>query len=370
MTGKPLVVSENQVAKLLEASDCINLARNAYIRLAKHQALNPERLLLTVPGGASFFTMPAYILGQKTVAVKVAGLNPANSKRHRPSVSATIYVYNSTNGSEVARIEAETLTAIRTAASSAVATDLLAPSDSQTLGVIGTGRQANAHVPALLKVRGFSRMLVYSRSKAHRKKFTESIRKICKVPATHVDSIQKVVSSSQVLVLATNSQTPLFNGRHVQPGTQVNAIGSALPEAREVDSHLVAKGFLVVDSIPQALSTYGDIMIPIREMRITRERLNELGELLIHPGRIPKSKGTISLFKSGGLAVLDAAFADHIVTLLTPTSRKPNSPHRATTSPGGKKSPRISPVLKNVTWLPGPSGSGRFSKGLHQSETG
>ncbi len=316
LTGPPLVITENQVEKLLKASDCNSLARNAYIRLAKHQALNPERSLLTVPGGASFFTMPAHILGQKTVTIKVATLNPANPERQQPSVKATVYVYNSTTGSELARIEAETLTTFRTAASSAVATDLLAPRDSETLGVIGTGRQARAHIPALLKVRSFTRILVYSRSPAHRKNFTESIRKTCNIPVAPADSPEEVASSSQVLVLATNSPTPLFKGRHVQPGTHVNAVGSALPEAREADGQLVAKSFLVVDSIPQALSTYGDIMIPVREKKITRHRLNELGELLVHPSRVPRSQGVISLFKSGGLAVLDAAFANHIVSLI------------------------------------------------------
>ncbi len=316
MQGRPLHITERQVVKLLQASDCTSLARDAYIRLAKDQALSPERGILRVPKGASFFTMPAHILGHKTVAIKVARLNPSNPTKHQPSVMATVYVYDSTTGAELARIEAETLTAFRTAASSAVAADLLAPIDCETLGIIGAGKQARAHVSAMLGVRSFSRILVYSRSRAHRKNFAAYVRKTSKIPVLPNDTQEDVASSSQVLVLATNSRTPLFNGRHIRPGTHVSAIGAALPTAREVDTHLVARSFLVVDSIPQAVSSYGDIMIPIEQKRITRDDLNELGDLLIHPLGIPRRHHLISLFKSGGIAVLDAAFANHIVTRL------------------------------------------------------
>jgi ornithine cyclodeaminase/alanine dehydrogenase-like protein (mu-crystallin family) len=322
MLGKPLYVSDSQVKRILQASDCMRLARDAYVRLSRRRALNPERGLLSVPGGSSIFTMPAHILGQRTVTVKVARLNPANPQKHRPSVMATVYAYDSTTGTELAQIEAEALTAFRTAASTAVATDLLASRSCDTLGIIGTGEQARAHVPALSKIRGFSRILVYSRSRSHRRRFAAEVSRTSDIPTTQVNSPREVVSSSQVLVLATNSEKPLFNGRLVQPGTHVNAIGAALPTTREVDTHLVAKSFLAVDSIPQATSTYGDIMIPIREGGITREDLNELGALLIHPGRIPKGQRGITLFKSGGLAVLDAAFANHIITRLATGPRR------------------------------------------------
>jgi alanine dehydrogenase len=316
MQGRPLHITERQVAKLLQASDCIRLAREAYIRLAKHRALSPARAILNVPKGASFFAMPAHILGHETVAIKVARLNSSNPARHRPSVMATVYVYDSTTGTELAHIEAETLTAFRTAASSAVAADLLAPIDCETLGIIGAGKQARAHVSAMLKVRSFSQILAYSRSLANRKNFAAFARKTTKIPVLLSDTPEEVASCSQVLVLATNSMTPLFDGRHVRPGTHVSAIGAALPTAREVDTHLVARSFLVVDSISQAVSSYGDIMIPIGQKRITRDDLNELGDLLIHPLGVPRRHRLISLFKSGGIAVLDAAFANLIVSRL------------------------------------------------------
>src|SRR5713101_4212315 len=162
MTGKPLYVTENRVTKLLQAADFISLAREAYVRLAKGSALGPERLFFTIPKRASFYIMPAHVLGRKTVTVKVARLNTTNPRRHQSSVMASLHVYDSTTGAELAHLEADGLTAIRTAASSAVATDLLAPSNCEVLGVIGTGKQARAHIPPLLRVRGFSRILIHS----------------------------------------------------------------------------------------------------------------------------------------------------------------------------------------------------------------
>jgi len=315
MRKSPVYVSNLEVSRLLRTSDSIRLARDAYIKLARHQALSPERFVLTVPRKTSFFIMPAHILGQKTVTVKIARLNPANPTKGLPSVMASLYVYDSTTGVELARVEGEELTAIRTAAGSAVATDLLAPGSCDTLGIIGTGKQARAQVPALLKVRKFSEILVYSRRKAHRDKFAEQIQKTHQVRVRPAASPEEVAGSSQVLVLATNSETPLFDGNLVNRGTHVNAIGSALPTTREVDDNLVARSFIVVDSIPQAISTYGDIMIPLKQRKINLEDLNELGQLLTRPIPLPGGE-MISLFKSGGLAVLDAVFADYIVRRL------------------------------------------------------
>jgi ornithine cyclodeaminase/alanine dehydrogenase-like protein (mu-crystallin family) len=316
MMNTPDYDSNLDVLRLLRTSDSIRLARKAYIKLAEHQAISPERLVLTVPRKTSFFVMPAHILGQKTVAVKIARLNPANPARGLPSVMASLYVYDSTTGVELARVDAEELTAIRTAASSAVATDLLAPTRCDTLGIVGTGKQAMAHVQALLKVRRFSEILVYSRSKAHSRRFADHVHKTHLVRVRPVASPEDVASSSQVLVLATNSKTPLFKGNLVNPGTHVNAIGSALPATREVDTDLVSRSFIVVDSILQALSTYGDIMIPLKQKKISRQDLNELGHLLTRPSLLPR-RGMISLFKSGGLAALDAIFADYLVGRLT-----------------------------------------------------
>jgi ornithine cyclodeaminase/alanine dehydrogenase-like protein (mu-crystallin family) len=310
-----LRVTEADVKNLLTFSKAIGFAREAYTRLARGDALNPGRILLTVPGGVSMFFMPAHILGQRTVSVKIARVNAENPAFSHPTVMSDILVYGSQSGVLLAEIAGENLTAIRTAASSAVATDLLARKDAECLGLFGAGRQAEAHVPAIQRVRDLSRVVVYSRDKRRREAFAKRISRECDVETLPADSPKKVVIESDLLVTATTSRTPLFKGELVENGTHVNAIGAAEPDAREIDTSLVKRSTLIVDSREQAIYTYGDIVIPIRERAIEATHIRaELGGLLAGKSSISRGANDITLFKSGGLAVLDAVAADYIVS--------------------------------------------------------
>src|SRR5438309_6526437 len=241
--------------------------------------------------------MPAYVFGLGTVSLKVVSVKSGDRHGSLPSTSAIIYVFDSKTGSELARIAGDNLTAIRTAASSAVATDILAIKDVETLGIIGTGKQAQAHIPAILEVRNVSRVLVYSRSKAHRAAFVRSASKNIRVPVNTATSREEVARKSDALVLATSSRVPLFNGSIVPLGNHVNAIGSALPNSREMDTTLVKRSVIVVDSMEQAVATYGDIRIPLKEKAITRSHImGELGELLLNPSIIDRERNDITIF--------------------------------------------------------------------------
>ena len=315
---KPILsISEAEVGQALTVRKSIELARQAYVKRARKLALEPLRTWFTIPGGASFYFMPAHVFGLKTVTVKVVSVKRGNGTRPIPSTSATIYVFDSKTGSALARIAGNNLTAIRTAASSALATHILALREVDTLGIIGTGRQAQAHVPAMLQVRNVSRVLVYSRSKAHRAAFVRSVSKSTSVPVSSATSAEELARKSDVLVLATSSPVPLFRGSSVSRGTHVNAIGASLPSSREMDTTLVKRSVLVVDSLEQAVATYGDVMIPLKERAITRSHIRaELAELILDPRIMKRGKNDITIFKAGGLAVLDAIFADYLVSRL------------------------------------------------------
>src|SRR6267378_3744609 len=210
---KPILsISEAEVGQALTVRKSIELARQAYVKRARKLVLEPLRTWFTIPGGASFYFMPAHVFGLRTVSVKVVSAKRGAGNRPRPSTLATIHVFDSKTGSTLARIAGNNLTAIRTAASSAVATHILALKEVDTLGIIGTGRQARAHVPAILEVRNVSRVLVYSRSTAHRKAFVRSASKITSVPVSAATSAEEVARKSDVLVLATSSPVPLFKG--------------------------------------------------------------------------------------------------------------------------------------------------------------
>jgi len=153
------------------------------------------------------FFMPAYVSGQGTVSVKIARLNPRNPAVSLPTVMSDILMYDSQSGVLLAEVPGESLTAIRTAASSAVATDLLARRHVECLGLFGTGRQAEAHVPAIQQVRDISRVVVYSRDNDRREAFARDISRNHKVKAFVASSPEEVVKESDLIVTATTSHT-------------------------------------------------------------------------------------------------------------------------------------------------------------------
>lgn len=312
-----LHVTDADVKRLLPLSKAIDLVREAYLKLARAEALNPPRVMLSIPHGASMYFMPAYILGQRAVAVKVARVNPENSRGALPSVLLTLYMYDAITGEPMAEVEGERLTAIRTAASSALATSLLSKDAASVLGMYGSGTEAASHIQALQMVRNFDKVIVYSRDKGRREKFAEKMTRECEIPITTVDSPDRVAESADVITTATTSGVPIFNGNLVKVGTHVNAIGSAAPEAREVDSNLVGRSTVVVDSRSQALSTYGDIMAPLREGAVREEDILELGDLLNYDAKLARKPADITLFKSGGVAVLDAMVSNYVVDSLS-----------------------------------------------------
>src|SRR5215472_2362203 len=240
-----LKVSEADVRHILPFSKAIDLVREAYVKLARGEATNPERTLLQVPNGSSMYFMPAYVGGQPNVVIKIARVNSENSRLSIPTVLSTIYAYDSTTGVLTAEVQGDWLTAVRTAASTAVATDLLAKKKVSVLGVYGSGVLARAHVPALRLVRDFDRVLVHSKNKSRREEFAEDVSQETGVNVEATGSSNEVAEQSDVIVTATSSETPVLDGRLVKPGAHVNAVGRSSPEARELDTALVKRSKLV-----------------------------------------------------------------------------------------------------------------------------
>src|SRR5438046_3731423 len=225
-----LHVNEADVKRLLPFSKAIELVREAYVRLARGEAANSRRGLLWVPGGAAVFFRPGHVYGQGSVAVKVARVNAGNPRVSLPTVLLTIYAYDATTGVQVAEVQGEWLTAVRTATSTTVATDILASKSVRVLGVFGTGREAVTHIPMLMLVRDFDKVLVYSRDKARRELFAEKTSRDHEIPVVAADSPGRVARESDGIVTATTPETPVFDGRLVKPGSPVNAISRANPQ--------------------------------------------------------------------------------------------------------------------------------------------
>ena len=304
-------LSKSQVSSILSMAESIRAVEEAFRELALGTATMPTRLSLSIPEKQGWLgVMPAYLANAGTLATKIVTVYQENTTRHGiANVLASVILNDVETGRVQAIIEGSQITAMRTGAVSGVATKYLARTDANRVGMFGAGVQARKQLQAVCEVRRIRSALVYDTNKESTKDFiAESAKADMTVSAA--DSPEEVVQKSDIIVTATTSKNPVFSGRHIRPGTHINAIGAFTPAAREVDNETVSTSKIVVDSIDAALAEAGDIIIPLREGVIQRQSIwAELGEIVSgkKPGRTSNKETT--LFKSVGLGIQDAAVA-------------------------------------------------------------
>src|SRR5581483_1707163 len=199
---------------------------------------------------------------------------------------------------------------IRTAAVSGVATRLLAREDARELAIVGAGHQAHPHIAAMLEARPFERIRIASRS------FEHAERLAAEWPlASAVESVEEAVRGADVVCTVTSSKEPVLERGWLKEGAHVNAVGSSVKDARELDTETIVACSLFVDRRESTVNEAGDYLMPLAEGAISGpEHIKaELGEILIgaHPGRT--SPQELTVFKSLGLAVEDLAAAEYVV---------------------------------------------------------
>ena len=304
-------LSEEDVRRALDPARVIFAIEDAF-RRRYPTTLMPVRTQMRLANGV-FLIMPCYdreggCLGMKLVMVSDRPANP-DEKLH-----ATYLLLDPETGQPTLTIAARYLTEIRTAAASAVATKFLAGEDVKVLGVFGTGRQARAHLKVLRLVRNFDHFLVSGLDPGRSREFAQEMAAELGAKVESVYS-RACAAESDVLCTCTTSQTPLFDGNLLRPGTHINAIGSFQPHTREVDDATIQRSRIFVDTFEGALSEAGDLLIPISKGLITRSYIiGDLHQLVSgkKPGRTNPTQ--ITLFKSVGCALEDLATAELLVS--------------------------------------------------------
>jgi ornithine cyclodeaminase/alanine dehydrogenase-like protein (mu-crystallin family) len=253
--------SEEQVRKAANTDGVITAIREAFTRgfATVHM---PVRTVLSLDS-AVLLIMPCYDSSINAAGVKLVSVS------EKAGVQATYELLDPATGICVARIEANYLTDLRTAATSAVATDLLARKDARTLGVFGCGRQAAAHIGVLPRVRDFQRFLVCGSKLSNVKAFCAKMKRENGLHVEPADAAT-VARESDVLCTCTTAHEPLFDGRLVREGTHLNLVGAFQPHTREVDDATVRRSHVVVDTYEGALAEAGDLLIPLRSGAIGR----------------------------------------------------------------------------------------------------
>ena len=328
-----LLLSKSQVEALLPMEECIAAVEDAFATLARGASVQPLRaatwlpdrrgLLGTMPGLAGGSGERAPTLGIKVVTVfpgnpsNPGSTEPEASEPALPSHQGVVLVFDAHRGNLTAILDAESITAIRTAAASAVATRRLAREDASVLALLGSGVQARTHLEAMGAVRPIERVRVWSRTPEHARSFTREVEAEVEAANAAVevaDSARDAVESADLVCTVTGASEPVLEGAWLAPGTHVNAVGACTPQARELDTEAVVRSRLYTDRRESLFVEAGDFRIPKAEGALTDEHLvGELGELILGtvPGR--GSDREITLFKSLGIAVEDLASAELVV---------------------------------------------------------
>ncbi|MFN8475630.1 MAG: ornithine cyclodeaminase family protein [Anaerolineae bacterium] len=310
-----LVINGAEVAELLPMADAIEVMADALEALARGDAILPLRPVMWLPDRiGALGMMPAYLGGEPSVmGLKVVSVFPGNRGTPYDSHQGAVMLFETNHGRPLAIIDASTITAIRTAAVTGVATRALAREDAGNLAILGSGVQAQTHLDAMLAVRPIRRIRVWSRTADNAQEFAERESGRHNVEIEVSESAQEAVNGADLICTVTSATAPVLKGEWIAEGAHVNAVGSSVPFARELDTEAVARSRMYVDRRESTLNEAGDFLFPKQEGAVDDSHIQgELGDLLI--GRVEgrRSPAEITLFKSLGLAVEDLAAGYHI----------------------------------------------------------
>ena len=306
-----LILNRKDVMSILTMSDCIESVETAFAELDNGTAVMPLRINIKPPGGLSLY-MPAYLKETGALACKVVTAYKNNPEKFSlPTVMGTVLLQNPKTGEVISIMDGGYLTAVRTGAASGVATKYLARDDkAQVAGIFGAGVQAKMQLWAVKEVRDISRAYVYDISKEAETEFINEMSKKLEIEIIKSVSPEDLLKESDIICTATSSADPLFSGKNIKEGTHINGIGSHTPNARELDTETIKISKFVGDSREACFKEAGDIMIPLENGEITEDHFYaELGEIITGKKEGRKDNTEITLFKSNGLAVQDAAAA-------------------------------------------------------------
>lgn len=297
-------ITEAQVATVLHPNEAREALRAAFAQHGHGQAqvLARHRATGTLDGAALAISAMGAILDADGELPAVLGTKVYSARNGQ--YNFLVSLFSAATGAALATLEANEFTRLRTAAATAVAADLLALPNAKTLAVFGAGIQARAHAEALTRVRRFDRILVCARSGAQA--LARELGEQLNLTVRAVDAAE-AAAQADVIVTATRSPVPLFDGALVKPGAFVAAVGASTARARELDDALLGRASQVVVEWRTAAEQEAGDIVQAAPGVIAPERLLELGELIVGPR--PRGPQDIVVYKSVGIGLEDVALA-------------------------------------------------------------
>jgi len=311
MPKRVLILSAAELPRALPLKEAVTAMEEAF-RAPERDLQIPLRTQLTLKEtGSTFFVMPALGTSLKALGTKVAGVIPHNRDSGHDPVQAYYLLLSAADGRLLALMDGNYLTSARTAATSALATRLMARDVPSRLAIFGTGTQARFHLRAIPEVRQVVQAKICGSSREKSESFASEVAPGFSFPVRAVDPAD-AVSDADILCTCTTSSVPVFRGADLKPGTHINAIGAYQAHARELDDRTARQARIVVDTMAGAMAEAGDILIPLASGVLLRTQIaGDLRQVVSGtvPGRTSESE--ITVFKSVGFALEDLLAALH-----------------------------------------------------------
>lgn len=308
-----LILSRRDIELLVNMKETIEVMEMVFLKFHEGKAVCPRRSIISVAKhkGVVYY-MPSYLSEPESLAIKIVTQYDKNLQKFGlPTILASILLNDPESGELLALMEGGCLTALRTGASSGVATKYLARKDSSVVGIIGTGIQAETQMLALFEVlRNVEKIKAFDLLPRRSKEFAKDISRKLGLDVEIVKTNKECVESSDVLVVATTSRFPVLDGNWLKSGTHINSIGVSGPEGRELDDATIKKARIIVDTKDGVLAESGDLIIPLKKGIVSQEVIYaELHEIVggKKPGRTTEDQ--ITCWKAVGIAIEDAAVA-------------------------------------------------------------
>jgi len=303
-------IDRDEVARRLTYQRCIPMVREAMIAYSRGETKQLLRSILPMSEGRLFGVMPGAMGAHGPFGAKLISVFHGNAARGIQSHQGLVILFDPETGTPVCALHAGEITAIRTAAASAVATDALARKDSRRLVLLGSGEQAATHARALGKVRDLESIVVWGRSAERAQAFARRMLPELTVPITTAATVREAVAHADVICTLTSASEPILQGEWVRPGTHVNVVGSGYAGPAEVDNDLVVRSRFIADSREGVLQQGAEFLRARKAGLVGDEHVvAEIGQVLAGEVEGRRSAQEITVYKSLGHIVQDLASA-------------------------------------------------------------
>lgn len=303
-------IDRDEVSRRLTYEMCIPIVRSAMTKFSCGETKQLLRSIIQLSQGRFFGVMPGAMGAFEPFGAKLLSVFHGNADRGVQSHQGLVVLFDPATGAPVCTVHAGEITAIRTAAASAVATDALARKNARRLALLGCGEQAKTHARAMTKVRNLESIVVWGRSPDRAHAFAERMQTELAVPLTVARTVQDAVAEADIICTLTSSAEPILKGEWVRPGTHVNVVGSSYAGPVEVDNDLVVRSRFFVDSREGVLNQGAEFLRAKASGLIGDDHIvGEIGQVLANEVEGRRSAEEITVYKSLGHIVQDLASA-------------------------------------------------------------